>query len=315
MNDVRQRFSFGYHLNSWDLGGLELEPGLRFLAESGFGWFEALSRDGFSNDFARRFMRVGEVEPIAPDTDVAWLERIALFSRIQEELGLRVSSLYCNVELINGRTWEHERDCLQAIARMLHGFGSPGLVIGGGPPAVPGRPHTDDQYDGFAAALDEIGSAIAQLGMWTAYHPHLDTFVQTRDELDRVMDRLDTGSCGLCIDPAHLVLTGSDPVAIVRDYGAAVRYMHYKDTRLPEGAVGGERYAAFCELGAGAVDLKGITAELLRQEYDGLAIIELDVSAKTAEASAEESIAYIRDELDLELTPAPAPEPATANDA
>ena len=60
-----QRFSIGYHLNSWDLGGLELEPGLRFLAGEGFGWFEALARDGFSNDFARRFMRAGE-DPTQP---------------------------------------------------------------------------------------------------------------------------------------------------------------------------------------------------------------------------------------------------------
>jgi hypothetical protein len=54
MTTPEQRFSIGYHLNSWDLGGLELEPGLRFLAAEGFRWFEALARDGFSNDFARR---------------------------------------------------------------------------------------------------------------------------------------------------------------------------------------------------------------------------------------------------------------------
>ena len=303
MSGEGQQFSFGYHLNSWDLGGFELEPGLRFLAQAGFGWFEALSRDGFSNDFARRFMQVGEVDQIAPDTDGAWLSRIALFSRIQQELGLRLSSLYCNVELLNSRTAELERACLVAIARMLRGFGSPGLVIGGGPPAVLGRPHERELYDRFAAALEAIGSAVGELGMWTAYHPHLDTFVQTRGELDQVMDRLDTNRCGLCVDPAHLVISGSDPVAVVHDYGDAVRYVHYKDTRVPEGAVGGERYAAFCELGAGAVDLRGLTGELLRQGYDGLVIIELDVSAKTAESSAEESIAYVRDELGLELTP------------
>ena len=248
-------------------------------------------------------MQVGEVDRVAPDTDGAWLSRIALFSRIQEELGLRLSSLYCNVELVNSRTAELERECLESIARMLHGFGSPGLVIGGGPPAIPGRPHDHGLYDRFAAALAAIGSAVSELGMWTAYHPHLDTFVQTREELDQVMDRLDTTRCGLCIDPAHLVISGSDPVAVVHDYGDAVRYVHYKDTRVPEGAVGGERYAAFCELGAGAVDLRGLTGELLRQGYDGLVIIELDVSAKTAESSAQESIAYVRDELGLELTP------------
>jgi sugar phosphate isomerase/epimerase len=41
----------------------------------------------------------------------------------------------------------------------------------------------------------------------------------------------------------------------------------------------------------------------LRQGYHGLVIIELDVSAKTAEASAQESIAFVRDELHLELNP------------
>lgn len=299
-----QRFAFGYHLNSWDLGGLPLARGLEFLAEVGFGWFEALSRDGFSNDFARRFMRPGDAEPPEPATDIAFLSRVALFSRAQEELGLRVSSLYCNAELINPRTWRQERDTLAGIARVLAGFRAPGLVLGGGPPAAPCQPHDDDQYDAFSAALEEIGAIAAELGLWTAYHPHLDCFVETREQLDRVMDRLDTGRCGLCVDPAHLQSAGADPVAVVRDYGSALRYMHFKDTRVAPGATGATRYAAFCELGAGDVDLRGLTGELLRQGYDGLVIIELDVSAMTAEESARESVAYVRDDLGLELTPA-----------
>jgi inosose dehydratase len=298
-----QHFTFGYHLNSWDLGGLDLEEGLRFIHQAGFGWFEALARDGFSGDFVRRFMRVGEVDPPEPATDTAFLSRIALFSKIQEELGLRLSSLYCNVELVNSHTWRQECACLAAIVRLLHGFGAPGLVIGGGPPAVPGRPLDPALYATLARSLAEIGAIAGELGMWTAYHPHLDTAVQTRDELDLLMDRLDTSACGLCIDPAHLVLAGSDPVAVVRDYGSAIRYVHYKDTYLPEGAVDGARYAAFCELGAGAVDLVGMTDQLIGQGYDGLAIIELDVSAKTAQESALESVAFVRDTLGLELAP------------
>jgi inosose dehydratase len=105
MSDREQRFTFGYHLNSWDLGGLNLEEGLRYIAGAGFPWFEALARDGYSNDFARRFMRVGEAEPPEFTSDTAFLSRIALFSHIQEQLGLRLSSLYCNAELINSRTW------------------------------------------------------------------------------------------------------------------------------------------------------------------------------------------------------------------
>jgi inosose dehydratase len=279
-----QRFTFGYHLNSWDLGGLDLEEGLRFIHQAGFGWFEALARDGFSGDFVRRFMRVGEVDPPEPTTDTAFLTRIALFSKIQEELGLRLSSLYCNVELVNSHTWRQECACLTAILRLLRGFGAPGLVIGGGPPAVPGRPLDPAIYRSLARSLAEIGAIAGE-------------------QLDLLMDHLDTSACGLCIDPAHLVLAGSDPVAVVRDYGSAIRYVHYKDTYLPEGAVDGARYAAFCELGAGAVDLVGMTDQLLGQGYDGLAIIELDVSAKTAQESALESVAFVRDTRGVELGP------------
>jgi inosose dehydratase len=303
MSDREQRFTFGYHLNSWDLGGLDLEAGLRYIDAAGFGWVEALARDGFSNDFARRFMRVGEVEPAAVTTDTVFLSRIALFSRIQEELGLRLSSLYCNAELINSQTAEAERDCLMSIARLLHGFGAPGLVIGGGPRATPDEPHEPHAYKAFARALGAIGEFVAELGMWTAYHPHLDTFIETRAELDQLMAQLDTTACGLCIDPAHLVLTGSDPVMIVRDYADSVRYVHYKDAKRPQDTSPPARYAAFCELGAGEVDLVGLTQELLATEYAGLVIIELDRSSKGAEESVQESIAYVRDVLGLELAP------------
>jgi inosose dehydratase len=303
-----QRFSIGYHLNSWDLGGLDLEAGLRFLEAEGFGWFEALARDSFSNDFARRFMRAGEVEPPTATSDLDLWPRIALFSRVQEELGLRLSSLYCNAELINPRTWRDERDTLHAIARLLAGFHSPLLVIGGGPPARPGEPHTSADYDAFCKALEEVGVLASALGIGTVYHPHLDCFVETRDQLDRVMDRLDVSKCGLCVDPAHLAASGADPVAVIHDYANALRYVHLKDTTVSAGAQGPARYAAFCELGAGVVDFHGIAAELLRQGYDGLAIIELDISAKGAEQSARESIAFIRGELGLDLRPAGSPQ-------
>ena len=92
------------------------------------------------------------------------------------------------------------------------------------------------------------------------------------------MDELDTRIVGLCIDPAHLAHTHSDPVDALKTYISAVRYMHFKDSDVDPALKGYDRYAAFCELGAGIVDLQGIVDVLLDADYDGIAIIELDAS-------------------------------------
>ena len=79
--------------------------------------------------------------------------------------------------------------------------------------------------------------------------------------------------------------------------------MHFKDTRVGPELTGAARYSAFCELGAGVVDLAGLADVLLDIGYDGIAIIELDASQKTAEQSTLESIDYVVNQLGLRLNP------------
>ncbi|MBB5752927.1 sugar phosphate isomerase/epimerase family protein [Prosthecomicrobium pneumaticum] len=301
---ARQRFSIGYHLNSWDLAGLPLRPALDFLAGQGFGWFEILAFTSLSDQYARKYMQIGDQAPMGVTTDTDILRRYAILSEAQSEVGIRLSSLYCNAIFTNPVAWPYERDVLVSLARLLKGFGAPVLVLGGGPSERVAGPHTAEDYKTFCRALEDIGRRTRDLGIETVYHPHLDTFVERRDQLDRMMDELDTRVAGLCIDPAHLAHTNSDPVDALKTYVSAVRYMHLKDTRVDPALVGFDRYKAFCELGAGVVDLPALVDVLLDAEYDGLAIIELDMSEKTAEASAIESIAYVRDTLGLALTPA-----------
>jgi inosose dehydratase len=305
----RQRFSIGYHLNSWDLTGQPLMPAIEFLAAQGFGWFEILAFTTLSDEYTRRYMDLGDREPIKLMTDSDILRRYALLSEGQREHGIRLSSLYCNCAFVNKLAWPAERDVLISLTRLLKGFGSPVLVLGGGPSEAVAGPHKKQDYIDFCRALEDIGARTKDLGVETVYHPHLDTFVERREQLDRVMDELDTGKAGLCIDPAHLVQTHSDPVDALKTYISAVRYMHFKDSKVDPALKSWARYAAFCELGVGVVDLPGLVDVLLDNDYAGLAIIELDASKKTAEQSALESIAFIRDKLGLVLTPQGAPGP------
>lgn len=294
-----QKFEIGYHLNTWDFEGRP-EEGFPFLAEVGFKWFEALIFNSLSDYFARRFMTLQEMGPPGVISDTDFLRRLHLFNKAQEDHGLRLASLYANAEYINSELWPYERDAILAVARFLKGCGSKILVCGGGPPAK-NKPHTDEDYKKFAHALEELGAFSNKLGIRTVYHPHLDCFIETREQLDRFMAIVDTDLVGLCIDPAHLVIKNSDPVDIVRTYIDHIDYIHFKDAKDFDGLEGFARYLSFCELGAGVVDFPAMVEILLENDYDGLAIIELDTSHKTAEESCRESIDYVVKELGLKL--------------
>ena len=137
---------------------------------------------------------------------------------------------------------------------------------------------------------------------WTVFHPHLDFFIETREQLDRLMDVLDTSRVGLCLDPAHLAMVGSDPVDALRTYVNHVQHVHLKDCAEDVFAYDGwDRYLAFRPLGAGGgVDVRGFVDVLLRTGYRGLAVVELDVSDQP-EDDCRTSVRYITETLGLPL--------------
>src|SRR5262249_50893069 len=152
-----------------------------------------------SDQYARKYMQLGNMPPMGVTTDTDILRRFALLSEAQSEHGIRLSSLYVNAIFTNPVAWPYERDVLVALARLLKGFGAPILVLGGGPSEGLAGPHTVEDYRAFCRSLEDIGKRTQDLGVSTVYHPHLDTFVERRDQLDRTMDELDTKAAGLCI--------------------------------------------------------------------------------------------------------------------
>jgi len=233
-------------------------------------------------------------------TDVEFLARIKLFADAADQ-GLRLSSLYCNREFINPVTRDTELATLVTMLRLLHGFEAPGLVMGGGPPARGNMDHSPDAYAAFAGFLNDIGRRATDLGMWLAYHPHMDCFIETRAQLDKLVPLLDTDVAGLCIDTAHLAISRSDPVAAIRDFSSIVRYVHFKDVVSPDTVSGPARYTAFRSLGEGIVDLKGCARELLAADYRGLVTIELDTTTGDPEQQLVASASYVTDVLGLSL--------------
>jgi inosose dehydratase len=310
---LEQHFDFGCQLITWDIWGRPLPDAYEFLAATGFRWVEALAGNSLGTDAARRYMPLPGVgvPPAMSDTDI--LARLALLQRVEDFKPLRLSGLFVNATYVDDSLWPSERDAFEAIARFVKGCDAPLLVCGGGPNERH-LPHSSEAYQLFAKRLAEVADRAGALGLRTVFHPHLDFFIETREQLDRLMDVLDTSRVGLCIDPAHLAMVGSDPVDALETYIDHVHHVHLKDCVEDVFAhAGWDRYLAFRPLGAGGgVDVRGFVDVLLRTQYRGLAIIELDVSEQP-EDDCRTSVRYITETLALALQSGSGQEPLTTS--
>jgi len=89
------------------------------------------------------------------------------------------------------------------------------------------------------------------------------------------------------LDTGNLAAQGGDPVQAIRELGARIRHVHFKD--VP--AVGAHECVA---LGGGIVDVRGVIRELKRAGYDGWLSIEIETSDHDPTAEIIASTATLR---------------------
>ncbi|HET6699315.1 MAG TPA: TIM barrel protein [Nocardioidaceae bacterium] len=166
------------------------------------------------------------------------------------------------------------------------------------------RPRLDDEgWRTLLANLDRIDARTEQLGLTAALHPHVGTMVETTQDVQRVLDGSDVG---LCVDTGHLLVGGTDPVALVRDHVDRVVHVHLKDVRadLAERVRRGEMAygeaipeGVFAPLGAGDVDIAAMVRTLEEHGYAGWYVLEQDIMLAGDPAGAG-PIADVRASLD-----------------
>ncbi|MDH2428838.1 TIM barrel protein [Sphaerisporangium sp. TRM90804] len=169
------------------------------------------------------------------------------------------------------------------------------------------RPRLD--AEGWKTLLDNLGRllrAAEPFGRAVTLHPHVGTMIETREEVDRV---LDGSGMPLCLDTGHLLIGGTDPLDLVSRAAARVAHVHLKDVdaTLAEKVRAGEltyteavRAGVYRPLGRGDVDVAGIVAGLSAAGYRGWYVMEQDVvlDAEPPEGggprgSVGESLAYL----------------------
>ena len=164
----------------------------------------------------------------------------------------------------------------------------------------------DEAWMTFAAGVDKVANAVKQeTGLRTVFHPHCGGYVETPDEIDRLMELTDQKRVGLVLDSGHIIYGGGDPLSVLLTHRQRVWHVHFKDCDLNVaqaarnkglGYLAAVRAQLFCELGKGVADFASLTEALKNTGYGGWIVVEQDVfpGYGSPKASAQRSREFLR---------------------
>lgn len=146
----------------------------------------------------------------------------------------------------------------------------------------------------LAEVMNEIGAKTKEIGIQATYHNHMDQFGETPEEVELLVNHMDSSKIKLLLDVAHYFQGGGNPAEAVLKYKKVLHSLHVKDVRQTE-----PRYR-FVELGQGKVNLEEVFANLDKIKFKGFAIVELDAvpdAGKTPLSCAQTSKEFLKDKI------------------
>jgi len=165
---------------------------------------------------------------------------------------------------------------------------------------------SDEGWMTLAAGVDTVADAVTQqTGLRTVFHPHCGGYVETPDEIDRLMELTNHKRVGLVLDSGHVVYGGGDPLTVWHAHRQRVWHVHFKDCDFDVataarhtglGYLAAVRSRLFCELGKGVVDFAALADALTDARYAGWIVVEQDVfpGDGSPKASAQRSRDFLR---------------------
>ncbi|MBN3812515.1 myo-inosose-2 dehydratase [Paraburkholderia sp. Ac-20347] len=217
----------------------------------------------------------------------------ATLAGILEQYRLRLVSGWYSGRLAE-RSVEQEWQAVSSHADLLVDLGCDVLVYGEVADSVQGRievplsmrPRFDsaNAFAGYCARLSDFSTRLADRGLRLAYHHHMGAYVESPDEIDRLM----AGTCddvGLAFDTGHIRFGGGDPLEMLRRHIDRVRHVHCKDVRAPILAEARNRdwsfltavlQGAFTVPGDGDIDFAPLIDVLREHGYQGWLVVEAE---------------------------------------
>lgn len=146
------------------------------------------------------------------------------------------------------------------------------------------RPLSIDEQKHMTEMFRVIDEICEEHGLQQVLHPHVQTLVETKDDVNRVLDTCDVN---WCLDTGHMAIGGVDPVQFAKESTERVGHVHLKDVRLDMVApvlrrertlMAATQGGLFTPLGQGDVDIKGVVETLEGAGYRGWYVIEQDTA-------------------------------------
>ncbi len=235
----------------------------------------------------------------AADIGFAGVELGGRFPRDPDMLGPMLAR--ARLALIGGwwsthlleRTVEAEVEALQDHLRLLTALGAPvfisaecaGSVHGDRTRPLSARPRLPaDAWAELGARLSALAIYTAERGLALAYHFHLGTVVEDREDLERFVDAT-TDAVGLVLDTGHAALGGVDALALIRGLPQRVAHVHAKDVRgqiaqavraQGRSFLDGVLAGMFTAPGDGDLDFDALMAALAEIGYRGWVVEEAE---------------------------------------
>jgi inosose dehydratase len=152
-----------------------------------------------------------------------------------------------------------------------------------------------------------------ETGLRTVFHHHGGGYVETPEEVERLLDLTDAELVGLVLDTGHYAFgTGFDALAAnaavlaaLDTLGTRIWHVHFKDCEPDVAALTRRENmdyfeavgaGVFCELGKGCVDFPAVVARLNARGYAGAIVVEQDVlpGMGTPRESAQRNRDYLK---------------------
>lgn len=177
---------------------------------------------------------------------------------------------------------------------------------------------SDALWTAYAERLNAFGAHLQKTyGITLAYHHHMGAYVESPDDLDRLMALTDPASVGLLYDTGHAYFGGAtEPELLLKKHVARVVHVHCKDVRPQVIAqarndgwsfLNGVLNGTFTVPGDGVIDYDAILSTLHAAGYQGWLVVEAeqDPALAPSYAYAQKGFQTLRGIVDrLNATPA-----------